>query len=172
MAEQKKIEPLTGEELTHKVKELGDLSKPEKAKVCGYYSVTKNGVERVNMKQFLNALIDAEGIDKDGTGKANGQSGSSSANYPITVQSNESVNANKIVAVKRAPTPAKPQLLSQRLQQSETEPVQQPQIEQPEQPEPVGHVESLTKPIRDESIYGSGWSLAQLMNEFSERAQG
>ena len=125
------------------------------------------------MKQFLNALIDAEGINKDGTGKANGQSGSSSASYPITVQSNESMDANKIIAVKRAdPTPAKPQLLFQRVQQSETEPVQQPQIEQPEQPEPVGHVESLTELTRDESVYGSGWNLAQLMNEFSERVQG
>jgi len=63
MAKQKKIEPLTGEELIHKVKELGNLSKEEKAKVCGYSTVTKNGVERVNMMQFLNALIDAEGID-------------------------------------------------------------------------------------------------------------
>ena len=115
MVEQKKIEPLTGVELTHKVKELGNLSKPEKAKVCGYYSVTKNGVERVNMKQFLNALINAEGIELDGTGNANGQNESSSASYPITVQSNESMDANKIVAVKRAPTTAKPQLLSQRV---------------------------------------------------------
>ena len=174
MAEQKKIEPLTGKELIHKVKELGNLSKPKKAKVCGYYSVTKNGLERVNMKQFLNALIDAEGIEIDGTGKANGQSGSSSASYPITVQSNESMDANKIIAVKRAnPTTAKPQLLSQRVQQSETEPVQRPdEIEQPQQPERVGHLEALTEPTRDESVYGSGWNLAQLMNEFSERVQG
>ena len=170
MAEQKKSEPLTGVELIHKVKELGDLSKPEKAKVCGYYSVTKNGVERVNMKQFLNALTDAKGIELDSTGNADEQNESSSASHPIAVQLNESMDANKIVAVKRAPTTAKPQLLSQRLQQ--TEPVQQPQVEQPEQPEPVGHIESLTKPLRDESIYGSGWNLAQLMNEFSERTQG
>ena len=173
MAEQKKIKPLTGVELIHKVKELGDLSKPKKAKVCGYYSLTKNGLERVNMKQFLNALINAEGIELDGTGKANGQSGSSSASYPIIVQSNESMDDNKIIAVKRAnPTLAKPQLLSQRVQQSEPEPVQQPEIEQPEQPDPVGHLESLIEPTRDESVYGSGWNLAQLMNEFSERVQG
>ena len=124
------------------------------------------------MKQFLNALTDAKGIELDGTGNANEQNESSSASYPIAVQLNASMDTNKIVAVKRAPTTAKPQLLSQRLQQSETEAVQQPQIEQPEQPEPVGHVESLTEPLRDDSIYGSGWNLAQLMNEFSERTQG
>lgn len=48
-------------------------------------------------------------------------------------------------------------------------PGQQPEIQQPEEPEPVGHVESLVEPPRDESVYGSGWSLAQLMNEFSGR---
>ena len=41
-------------------------SKEEKAKACGYYAITKNGLERVNMMKFLNALIDAEGIDLDG----------------------------------------------------------------------------------------------------------
>jgi len=87
MAKQKKIEPLTGEELIHKVKELETLSKEEKARVCGYYTVTKNGVERVNMMQFLNALIDAEGIDLDSGPKANGRGGRS-ASYRITVQSN------------------------------------------------------------------------------------
>ena len=87
MAKQKKIEPLTGEELIQKVKELGNLSKEEKAKVCGYYTVTKNGIERVNMMQFLNALIDAEGIELDGTPKADGRGGRS-ASYRITVQSN------------------------------------------------------------------------------------
>lgn len=87
MAKQKKIEPLTGEELIKKVKELGNLSKEEKAKACGYYTVTKNGIERVNMMQFLNALIDAEGIQLDSTPKADGRGGRS-ASYRITVQSN------------------------------------------------------------------------------------
>lgn len=170
MAEQKNIEPLTGEELTHKVKELGNLSKSEKAKVCGYYSVTKNGLERVNMKQFLNALIDAEGIDKGNTDKADGQR-VSSASYPITVQSNGSMDANKIITVKRAnQTLIKPQLPSQLVQQPETKPVQQLEVEQEEQPEPVDQLESLAESPKEESVYGSGWSVAQLMDEFSDRA--
>lgn len=84
----KKVEPLTGEELIQKVKELENLSKEEKAKACGYYTVTKNGIERVNMMQFLNALIDAEGIDLDSTRKSSAQHGGRSASYRITVQSN------------------------------------------------------------------------------------
>ncbi len=56
MPKLKKIEPLLGEELLKKVKELENESKEDKAKKCGYYTVTKNGIERVNMMKFLNAL--------------------------------------------------------------------------------------------------------------------
>ncbi|MBD2505204.1 AbrB family transcriptional regulator [Anabaena azotica] len=87
MPKQKKIEPLVGEELLKKVKELESLSKEEKAKQCGYYTVTKNGIERVNMMKFLNALIDAEGIQLDTSPNANGRGGRS-ASYRISVQSN------------------------------------------------------------------------------------
>jgi len=81
------MEPLVGEDLLQKVKDLENLSKEEKARECGYYTVTKNGVERVNMMKFLNALIDAEGIELDG--KQNGQGrGGRSASYRISVQSN------------------------------------------------------------------------------------
>ena len=87
MPKQKKIEPLVGEELITKVRELETLSKDEKAKECGYYTVTKNGVERVNMMKFLNALIDAEGIQLDSSPSANGRGGRS-ASYRISVQQN------------------------------------------------------------------------------------
>jgi hypothetical protein len=80
-------EPLTGHELINKVKELGNLSKEEKARACGYYTVTKNGVERVNMMKFLNALIDAEGIELDSSANGHGRGGRS-ASYRISVQSN------------------------------------------------------------------------------------
>lgn len=87
MSKKKKIEPLLGEALLKKVKELESHSKEEKARECGYYTVTKNGVERVNMMKFLNALIDAEGIELDGKQNANGRGGRS-ASYRISVQSN------------------------------------------------------------------------------------
>ena len=87
MAKQKKFKPLIGEELLTKVKELENLSKEEKAKECGYSTVTKNGIERVNMMKFLNALIDAEGIQLDSSPSLNGHGGRS-ASYRISVQSN------------------------------------------------------------------------------------
>ena len=87
MAKATQPQPLVGSTLINKVKELGTLSKEEKAKKCGYYTVTKNGVERVNMMKFLNALIDAEGIELDSTSNGQGRGGRS-ASYRISVQSN------------------------------------------------------------------------------------
>ncbi|NEQ37728.1 MAG: AbrB family transcriptional regulator [Okeania sp. SIO3I5] len=87
MGKKKNPEPLQGEELLEKVKNLGNKTKEDKARECGYYTVTKNGVERVNMMKFLNALIDAEGIKLDGKQNGNGRGGRS-ASYRISVQSN------------------------------------------------------------------------------------
>ena len=90
MNRKKKIDPLTGEALLKKVKELESSSKEDKAKECGYYTITKNGGERVNMMKFLNALIDAEGIELDSTSNSNGRGGRS-ASYRISVQSNSNL---------------------------------------------------------------------------------
>ncbi len=87
MNKKKKLEPLVGEALLKRVKELEYLSKEDKAKECGYYTVTKNGVERVNMMKFLNALIDADGVTLDSKQGVNGRGGRS-ASYRISVQSN------------------------------------------------------------------------------------
>jgi hypothetical protein len=87
MNKKKKIEPLIGEDLVKKVRELESLSKEEKARACGYYTITKSNVERVNMMKFLNALIDAEGIELDSKQTSNGRGGRS-ASYRISVQSN------------------------------------------------------------------------------------
>jgi AbrB-like transcriptional regulator len=78
---------LSGAELLEKVQALGDLPKEEKARHCGYYTVTKNGVERVNMMKFYNALIEAKGIELDSKQSSNGRGGRS-ASYKISVQSN------------------------------------------------------------------------------------
>lgn len=87
MAEKQKVEMLTGQALVQKVKELENLTKEEKARACGYYTITKNGTERVNMMKFMNALIAAEGIELDSEQSTNGRGGRS-ASYRITVQSN------------------------------------------------------------------------------------
>ncbi len=90
MAKSNQPKPLVGQELIAKVKELDHLPKEEKAKECGYYTKTKNGVERVNMMKFLNALIDAEGIELDSTSNGQGRGGRS-ASYRISVQSNHNL---------------------------------------------------------------------------------
>jgi hypothetical protein len=90
MSNNKTIEPLVGEELLQKVKDLGSASKEDKARECGYYTATKNGVERVNMMKFMNALIDAEGIELDSKVGGSGRGGRS-ASYKITVQSNKNL---------------------------------------------------------------------------------
>jgi hypothetical protein len=90
MSNKKNIEPLVGEELLQKVKDLGSASKQDKARECGYFTETKNGVERVNMMKFLNALIVAEDIQLDSKAVGGGRGGRS-ASYKITVQSNNNL---------------------------------------------------------------------------------
>ncbi len=38
-----------------------------------------------------------------------------------------------------------------------------------EELQPVDYLEPLSVPFRDESVYSSGWSIAELMDEFSQR---
>ena len=67
--------PLTGKALLQKVKELSSLPRRERAKRCGYYSVSKDGQTRVNLTEFYNAVLSATGIPlepggaKDGRGR-------------------------------------------------------------------------------------------------------
>lgn len=162
MVKHKKIEPLVNEELIRKVEELGDLNRAEKAKACGYYTTTKNGIERVNMVRFLNALVDAKGIESNENGKA-------IDSCLVSVQSANSTSSNQIVKVNRIDKPTdKPRPVVQPLRQQEAqiEPVLQMETEQLEGLKPVFQLESLAEPIQQESIYDSGWSLAQLINEF------
>ena len=87
MSRKKKNEPLTGEPLLDKVKELEHYTKEQKAKECGYYTITKNDVVRVNMMKFYNALLEAKEIEVDGKQSGNGRGGRS-ASYRISVQAN------------------------------------------------------------------------------------
>ena len=90
------------------------------------------------------------------------------------------MNSKKPIIVKRSTQPeastqssALQQRRSRLVQESDNvEPVQQIDIEQPEQPEPVIQLQSVAEPPIDQSIYGSGWSVAELMTEFSGRYDG
>ena len=80
--------PLKGKDLLQYVKELEHLSREEKARLCGYVSKTKDGSERINMMKFMNALLDAEGIELDGKANSTRNGGGRNASYRISVQSN------------------------------------------------------------------------------------
>ena len=78
---------LTGSELLAKVKELGDVSKSDLVRSCGYVSTKKDGSERLNFTAFYEALLGAKGVslgaDSAGRGK-----GGRSLSYVATVQGN------------------------------------------------------------------------------------
>jgi AbrB-like transcriptional regulator len=80
--------PLKGEALLNRVNELEHLSREEKARECGYYTTMEDGTERLNLMKFLNALIEAQGIDLDSrAGDGNGHGGRN-ASYRVSVQAN------------------------------------------------------------------------------------
>ena len=66
---------LTGPELLAKVKELGDASKSDLVRACGYVSTKKDGSERLNFTAFYEALLEAKGMDLGGGGRGRGQAG-------------------------------------------------------------------------------------------------
>jgi len=65
---------LTGSELLAKVKELGDASKSDLVRSCGYVSTKKDGGERLNFTAFYEALLEAKGLSlgNDGVGRGKG----------------------------------------------------------------------------------------------------
>ncbi|WP_299491739.1 AbrB family transcriptional regulator [Acaryochloris sp. IP29b_bin.137] len=90
MPKQKKqsVEPLTGKKLLTKIKELDQLSREEKAKACGYYSYDPDGSERLNVMAFLNAVLDAEGVDLDAQPINGSGTSGRQPSYMISVQTN------------------------------------------------------------------------------------
>ncbi len=54
---------LTGKELLEKVKSLGDVSKSDLVRECGYVSTKKDGKERLNFTAFYEALLEAKKDD-------------------------------------------------------------------------------------------------------------
>jgi hypothetical protein len=87
---------LTGSELLAKVKELGDVSKSELVRECGYVSAKKDGSERLNFTAFYEALLGAKGVSlgSDGGGKGRGKGGRS-LSYTATVQGNGNLLVGK-----------------------------------------------------------------------------
>ena len=78
---------LTGTDLLTKVKDLGDVSKSDLVKECGYVSSKKDGGERLNFTAFYEALLDAKGVNLSGSGAAIGKGGRK-LSYVAKVQGN------------------------------------------------------------------------------------
>ena len=78
---------LTGTDLLTKVKDLGDVSKSDLVRSCGYVSDKKDGGERLNFTAFYEALLEAKGINFTAGGAAIGKGGRK-LSYIAKVQGN------------------------------------------------------------------------------------
>ena len=81
---------LTGSDLLNKVKELGDVSKSDLVRACGYVSDKKDGGERLNFTAFYEALLEAKGVNLGVGGGGGGGigKGGRKLSYMATVQGN------------------------------------------------------------------------------------
>lgn len=78
---------LNGSDLLDKVKALGDVSKSDLVRACGYVSTKKNGDERLNFTAFYEALLEAKGLSF-GSGSAGIGKGGRKLSYIARVQGN------------------------------------------------------------------------------------
>ncbi|MEY4297245.1 MAG: hypothetical protein RLZZ423_424 [Cyanobacteriota bacterium] len=85
---------LTGSDLLAKVKELGDVSKSDLVRSCGYVSSKKDGSERLNFTAFYEALLEAKGLNLGGGGGGGGKAGRK-LSYVATVQGNGNLLVGK-----------------------------------------------------------------------------
>jgi hypothetical protein len=87
---------LTGSDLLAKVKELGDVSKSELVRSCGYVSTKKDGTERLNFTAFYEALLGAKGVNlgTDSSGRGTGKAGRK-LSYTTKIQFNGNLMVGK-----------------------------------------------------------------------------
>ncbi len=85
---------LTGADLLAKVKDLGDASKSEIVRACGYVSTKKDGSERLNFTAFYEALLNAKGVDL-GSGSAKVGKGGRKLSFSTKVQFNGNLMVGK-----------------------------------------------------------------------------
>ena len=84
---------LTGTDLLTKVKDLGDASKSDLVKACGYISQKKDGSERLNFTAFYEALLEAKGVSLGGEGAVG--KGGRKLSYVAKVQGNGNLLVGK-----------------------------------------------------------------------------
>ena len=86
---------LTGSDLLAKVKELGDVSKSDLVRGCGYVSTKKDGSERLNFTAFYEALLEAKGLSLGAGGGGGSGKGGRKLSYVATVQGNGNLLVGK-----------------------------------------------------------------------------
>ena len=79
---------LTGTDLLSKVKDLGDVSKSDLVRACGYVSEKKDGGDRLNFTAFYEALLEAKGINFATGATAGIGKGGRKLSYKAVVQGN------------------------------------------------------------------------------------
>lgn len=84
---------LTGADLLARVKELGDASKSDLVRACGYVSTKKDGTERLNYTAFYEALLQAKGMDVGG--KIGSAKGGRKLSFNAKVQFNGNLMVGK-----------------------------------------------------------------------------
>ena len=90
------ITMLTGPDLLAKVKELGDASKSDLVRSCGYVSSKKDGTERLNFTAFYEALLEAKGLSfAVGGGKSKKGPGGRELSYLAKVHFNGNLLVGK-----------------------------------------------------------------------------
>lgn len=77
--------PLTGQALLSKLTDLSSMTRSDKARACGYV-VSKHGKERVQLSEFMAAVLSAKGIEIDPEVKTGSRG--RSASYRVTVHQN------------------------------------------------------------------------------------
>ena len=86
---------LTGSDLLAKVKDLGDVSKSDLVKACGYVSTKKDGGDRLNFTAFYEALLEAKGVSLATGGGAGIGKGGRKLSYTAKVQGNGNLLVGK-----------------------------------------------------------------------------
>ncbi len=86
---------LSGSDLLAKVKELGDVSKSDLVRGCGYVSTKKDGAERLNFTAFYEALLEAKGVSLGEGGGKSASKGGRKLSYVATVQGNGNLLVGK-----------------------------------------------------------------------------
>ena len=67
------VKPLTGKALLQKLKEIPQLSRRDKARECGYVSLTKDNQPRIDSGKFMNAVLAARGVSLEKESEKSGR---------------------------------------------------------------------------------------------------